>query len=534
MNLLGAHDREAAGFSPAGTWILDTIALSENPTPPQYDANHGWIIRVNWGYGSTGTIPLDPDAQNTYLSRLVSYMKRTQNATRWIIGNEPNLSREWPNGQPIYPSAYANFYRRCRDAAYVGLGNAVKNHKFLIAAAGPWNNELKYSGNPNGDWVQNFLDVINACQGELDGFSIHTYCHGYNVNLVTAQTFMNAPFQNRHYDFQTYRDYVGVIPELHADLEIDLTETNGNGPWQAVGLIPAMAADIDAYNRSVTKRKIKNLIIYRYPKYDEYYFKGITPVEQEYLATVQRNYQSPEISAPPKPPSPITPPPLPDNLVPGKPTAVVDATVLNVRDKPGTVGTTVVGTKKSGDRISILEEKEVNGVWWYRIGTNQWVISEWVNRPIDENLSDWEKARKFTSGWEGKFQKLNWDPGNWTGCEVGKGTLVGTNFGISACSYPGLDIPNLTREQADEIYHRDYWLKAGCEKLSWPLNLIHFDTAINFGVTTAVYFLERSDNDPLQYIGLRIKGYRKSTAWPQAGNAWVDRTVDLIGLATAE
>jgi lysozyme family protein len=32
-----------------------------------------------------------------------------------------------------------------------------------------------------------------------------------------------------------------------------------------------------------------------------------------------------------------------------------------------------------------------------------------------------------------------------------------TNFGITKASYPKLNIKKLTREQAVEIYHRDYW-----------------------------------------------------------------------------
>lgn len=40
MNLLGIHDREGAAFSPADTWVVDTVALSEKPTAPAYDALH--------------------------------------------------------------------------------------------------------------------------------------------------------------------------------------------------------------------------------------------------------------------------------------------------------------------------------------------------------------------------------------------------------------------------------------------------------------------------------------------------------------
>ena len=40
------------------------------------------------------------------------------------------------------------------------------------------------------------------------------------------------------------------------------------------------------------------------------------------------------------------------------------------------------------------------------------------------------------------------DRGNWTSGVIGVGTLVGSKFGISAATYPTLDIPNLTRDGA--------------------------------------------------------------------------------------
>jgi lysozyme family protein len=57
---------------------------------------------------------------------------------------------------------------------------------------------------------------------------------------------------------------------------------------------------------------------------------------------------------------------------------------------------------------------------------------------------------------EGGFTTDKNDRGNWTSGVVGQGELKGTNHGISAMSYPNLDIKNLTQEQATEIYVRDY------------------------------------------------------------------------------
>jgi hypothetical protein len=39
--------------------------------------------------------------------------------------------------------------------------------------------------------------------------------------------------------------------------------------------------------------------------------------------------------------------------------------------------------------------------------------------------------------------------------------LKGIKYGISAASYPTLDISNVTLTQAQDIYEADYWAKAG-------------------------------------------------------------------------
>lgn len=40
-----------------------------------------------------------------------------------------------------------------------------------------------------------------------------------------------------------------------------------------------------------------------------------------------------------------------------------------------------------------------------------------------------------------------------------------TKFGISRRSYPDLDIPNLTRDEAIAIYYRDWWQRYGYDRI---------------------------------------------------------------------
>lgn len=102
-----------------------------------------------------------------------------------------------------------------------------------------------------------------------------------------------------------------------------------------------------------------------------------------------------------------------------------------------------------------------------------------------------------------------------------------TNFGISKRSYPNVDVRNLTWEGAKEIYHRDYWIASGADKLSWPLCLTHFDFAVNAGVGRARQTLAASAGDFAQYQELRRQFYRSIPGFVHFGPAWLRRVADV-------
>src|SRR5690606_34526085 len=61
-----------------------------------------------------------------------------------------------------------------------------------------------------------------------------------------------------------------------------------------------------------------------------------------------------------------------------------------------------------------------------------------------------------------------------------------TNWGISKRSYPHLDIASLTREQAIEIYRRDWWNRHGYDRIkSLDVAVKTFDLAVNMGPAAA-------------------------------------------------
>jgi lysozyme family protein len=67
-----------------------------------------------------------------------------------------------------------------------------------------------------------------------------------------------------------------------------------------------------------------------------------------------------------------------------------------------------------------------------------------------------------------------------------------TKYGISKRAYPDLNIKRLTKEKAAEIYKRDYWYKSKADLLSRGLDYMHFDNAVNCGITGAAKMLQRA------------------------------------------
>jgi lysozyme family protein len=67
-----------------------------------------------------------------------------------------------------------------------------------------------------------------------------------------------------------------------------------------------------------------------------------------------------------------------------------------------------------------------------------------------------------------------------------------TKYGISQKSYPNLDIRNLTKQQAEEIYKRDYYDVCRIDMIENELLALHvFDMAVNAGIGRSIRMLQR-------------------------------------------
>jgi lysozyme family protein len=90
-------------------------------------------------------------------------------------------------------------------------------------------------------------------------------------------------------------------------------------------------------------------------------------------------------------------------------------------------------------------------------------------------MSSFELAIETVLANEGGYSFIASDPGG------------ETNFGISKRSYPALDIKNLTREEAVQIYRRDFWKYDNV--LDQRVATKIFDASVNMG-HSAIFLLQ--------------------------------------------
>jgi len=106
-------------------------------------------------------------------------------------------------------------------------------------------------------------------------------------------------------------------------------------------------------------------------------------------------------------------------------------------------------------------------------------------------MSNFYKAIPFILKHEGKLSMDKDDSGNWTSGKIGVGQLKGTKYGISASSYPDLDIQALTEDEAIEIYRKGYW-RSYMDMMPFPIAAKLFDCSVNMGCKWAAILLQRA------------------------------------------
>lgn len=174
-----------------------------------------------------------------------------------------------------------------------------------------------------------------------------------------------------------------------------------------------------------------------------------------------------------------------------------------------------------------------------------------------ESIIGFEDAFKRLVRIEGGFSSDQSDPGNWTGGVVGRGEFKGTMYGISAASYPDLNIADLTVADAKRIYRRDWWDNLGAENLHGAITYQLWDMAINSGMGNAKRTMQKAvgvaqdgvfgpvtlgringqslDDVLFKFLAARLRYYTKlTTLWQKNGKGWVNRVADQLEYAAID
>jgi lysozyme family protein len=120
-----------------------------------------------------------------------------------------------------------------------------------------------------------------------------------------------------------------------------------------------------------------------------------------------------------------------------------------------------------------------------------------------------------------------------------------TKWGISKRTYPALDIRGLSREEAIEIYRRDFWDRSEADLLPAPVGFQLLDGAVNSGIAQASRWLQRAVGvaddgdvgpitlaairkaDPadlvMQFNAERLDFMTRLSTWSTFGRGWARR-----------
>lgn len=157
---------------------------------------------------------------------------------------------------------------------------------------------------------------------------------------------------------------------------------------------------------------------------------------------------------------------------------------------------------------------------------------------------------------EGKFTNNPLDRGNWTSGKIGRGELKGTKYGISAMTYPHLDIKNLAYGMACDIYYEDFYYPFSGAVTSQAARYQLLDYAVNSGVRRATKALQKavgavpdgwigpkttaatlrtSDGSiALLVLADRLEYMASLSVWETFGRGWARRIASNLRFATQD
>ena len=138
------------------------------------------------------------------------------------------------------------------------------------------------------------------------------------------------------------------------------------------------------------------------------------------------------------------------------------------------------------------------------------------------------KALAFVLKWEGGYVNNPNDKGGATNKGITQNTY---NAWLRSKGSALRDVKQIADREVEQIYYNNYWLKAGCDKMTPVFAILCFDTAVNMGVSRINEFLKAAEwKSPEKFMIARINKY---VEFAKVGNqkvflqGWLNRAMDL-------
>ncbi|GBD08577.1 hypothetical protein HRbin22_00817 [Candidatus Thermoflexus japonica] len=302
--LYGVHDpgpwRERFRAAGLTGWVVFEETIGADPEDASgrgsiyqawAEAGFGVIVVLNHGRYPNGTLP-PSDRYEAFARRCARFVAASPGAHIWVIGNEPNHPQQQPGARVdpstgrfeaaewITPEGYARCFRRCRE--WIRNQPGHEEDVVIPAAVAPFTAALRYPGNPTGDWVVYFHDVLTAIGEDLDGIALHVASQSPDPRSITDEARFPPPYEARHRGFRAYRDFIEAIPPHLRHLPIFITEASMGDheghpiPWpdEDTGWISEAYAEIHRWNAERTHSLVRCMILYRWRRVDPWFMEG--------------------------------------------------------------------------------------------------------------------------------------------------------------------------------------------------------------------------------------------------------------------
>jgi hypothetical protein len=274
--LYGVHwwdyTNQAVGNGPQGGWSVETVLTNSDPwwqgwffaplyqqVNTTYDAEI--VTRVDYQWGQTVPAPSTMSAgvwANKIISDVIGPLG--SHASRWIIGNEPNIVGEgngWPSNQ-ITPVGYALIYHTVRQAI-----KAVRpQDEVLFAPVSPGGVIPGVRWKGGNDWLAEAIDATLALPGgAIDGFAVHAYGNPFvGAAQAVAEFRTSYTSQLALIDGRSLQHVPVYLTEWNR-----ATSTTGNltaNEQVSADFLRQAILDVDAWNRIPGNHNIRSMAWY--------------------------------------------------------------------------------------------------------------------------------------------------------------------------------------------------------------------------------------------------------------------------------